>query len=97
MSYFSVFLSGIIQNSSKGWTRDSYEEILFWGKIKKLYDDTLTHEFSVCEGRHLLSTVIQVLAVVFFGRLVPKLRYGTMCSILTPGYDRLLLFKTCMK
>ena len=36
MSYFSGFLSRIMQNTRKGWTRDqnidSYEEILFWVK-----------------------------------------------------------------
>ena len=36
MSYFSVFLSRIMQNSGKGWTRDqnidSYEEISFFVK-----------------------------------------------------------------
>ena len=36
MSYVSVFLSRIMQNSEKGWTRhqniDSYDEISFLGK-----------------------------------------------------------------
>ena len=41
MSYFSVFLSRIMQNSWKGWTRDKtidlYEEISFLGKICCFY------------------------------------------------------------
>ena len=41
MSHFSEFLSWIMQNTRKGWTRDqnidSYEEISFLGKIYSSY------------------------------------------------------------
>ena len=43
MSYFSVFLSRIMQNSWKGWTRDnnidSYEKNHFWVKYAVFIKD----------------------------------------------------------
>ena len=57
-------------------------------------NEIATYEVSVSAWRHWRCDVVDVLAVVIFGKkLVPKARYGTLWSFLTYGYHKLQLVK----